>query len=266
MRVVTFNMLHGGLSSGLVGDGERLEERLAMAAAELGALEVDVVGLQEASAGRRRGTVARRLADALGFDAVSAPVMSRTRLGRLAAAVMRLDEGPAILSRFPIVASGVAPIRCGDPFARLLLCAEIAVPSGLVDVCSTHVTRSACQGESLHDLVQARRRDRPFVLLADLNATETAPALRRFLEAGFVDAFRAANPGVPGPTVWQPVRAAERLARRRVDYVLVAPAAAARVVASRVVLDTPRRAADGGVLWPSDHYGVLADLEIDAQK
>jgi hypothetical protein len=35
-----------------------------------------------------------------------------------------------------------------------------------------------------------------------------------------------------------------------------------RVRASRVVLDTPGRLANGGVLWPSDHYGVLADLDL----
>jgi hypothetical protein len=35
-----------------------------------------------------------------------------------------------------------------------------------------------------------------------------------------------------------------------------------RVRASRVVLDTPRRLEDGKILWPSDHYGVLAELEV----
>jgi len=35
-----------------------------------------------------------------------------------------------------------------------------------------------------------------------------------------------------------------------------------RVLESRVVLDIPRRRADGTTLWPSDHYGVLAVIEI----
>src|SRR2546425_3178407 len=38
LRVVTFNLLHGGPSSGWRGDGEHLEERLAMVTRELGAL------------------------------------------------------------------------------------------------------------------------------------------------------------------------------------------------------------------------------------
>ena len=34
------------------------------------------------------------------------------------------------------------------------------------------------------------------------------------------------------------------------------------VVSSRVALNARRRYADGTVLWPSDHYGVLAELEL----
>jgi hypothetical protein len=35
------------------------------------------------------------------------------------------------------------------------------------------------------------------------------------------------------------------------------------VVASRVVLDAPGRRPDGRPLWPSDHYGVLAEIVLD---
>jgi hypothetical protein len=34
------------------------------------------------------------------------------------------------------------------------------------------------------------------------------------------------------------------------------------VAASRIVLDTPHRLPDGTTLWPSDHYGVLAELLV----
>jgi hypothetical protein len=51
---------------------------------------------------------------------------------------------------------------------------------------------------------------------------------------------------------------------RRVDYIF---AVAGRDVvpeirASRLVLNAPRRLEDGTVLWPSDHYGVLADIDL----
>ena len=76
--------------------------------------------------------------------------------------------------------------------------------------------------------------------------------------------IRVANPDVPGFTVWQPVRTEAPQANRRVDYVLVAPGGEApvRVGASRVILDRPGRGADGKALWPSDHYGVLSEVEV----
>jgi endonuclease/exonuclease/phosphatase family metal-dependent hydrolase len=263
LRVVSLNVLHGGLASGLVGDGERLEERLTMIRDGLGALEADVIGLQEASAGPGRGNVARRLARALGVDVVAAPVMSRTFLGWVAAAVLRLDEGPAVLSRFPIAASETVPLPCGDPFARLLLCAEIAAPGGPIDVCATHVDGTPCQLAGLFEALRRRRRpDRALVVLGDLNAVPEHRGIRRLLSAGFLDALAVADARVSGATVWQPVRDPRRLARRRVDYVLVAPDDAVRVVSSRLVLDAPGRGADGAALWPSDHYGVLADLDL----
>jgi hypothetical protein len=33
---------------------------------------------------------------------------------------------------------------------------------------------------------------------------------------------------------------------------------------SRVVLDVPHRLPDGRTLWPSDHYGVLAELALSS--
>ena len=60
LRFVTFNLLHGGIFSELSGDDEGLEERLRITVEGLRALRADVVGLQEASTGRRRGDVAAR--------------------------------------------------------------------------------------------------------------------------------------------------------------------------------------------------------------
>ena len=54
------------------------------------------------------------------------------------------------------------------------------------------------------------------------------------------------------------------MARRRVDYIFLVPGLEIRgdVAASRVVLDVPHRLADGTTLWPSDLYGVLAELIV----
>ena len=83
-------------------------------------------------------------------------------------------------------------------------------------------------------------------------------------EAGFVDAYRTANPTTPGLTTWQRVDGDEPTVFRRVDYVFVVPGreVKTRVRAGRVVLNTPSRETDGTMLWPSDHYGVLVELDL----
>jgi endonuclease/exonuclease/phosphatase family metal-dependent hydrolase len=268
LRVVTLNVLHGGPLSGRWNDGDRLEERVDLIAAGLRGLDPDLVGLQEASVGRGRGDVAARLATALGFAHVFAPVRygGSAWLGQALSALAGFDEGPALLSRFPVAdwrADAVGP--CDEAWARMLLCADVETPWGRLDACSTHIAGDLCQAESLRNLLAPRQADVPLLLAGDLNAIDTSPALQLLVrDVGLIDTFRSANPTEPGFTVWQPVRAASRLARRRVDYVLFRPAdgTGGRVVASRVVLDTPRREPDGTVLWPSDHYGVLTEIEI----
>jgi endonuclease/exonuclease/phosphatase family metal-dependent hydrolase len=71
------------------------------------------------------------------------------------------------------------------------------------------------------------------------------------------------NRTAAGATVWQRPFWPEPTAVRRVDYIFVTGPVGANVVrASRVVLDRPRKDAEGRTIWPSDHYGVLADLNL----
>ncbi len=262
LRIVTINLLHGGMTSELTGRGQHLEERLTMVVRELRTLDADVVGVQEASRGRRRGDVAARLASALGFQHVYAPAAPRWPL---VSRVLGLEEGPAVLSRFPIVTSHAHPIDgCGGLYRRVLVCAELATPRGPLEACSTHLDGSDCHAERVASILGARPRTAPLLLMGDLNATEQSKGIRNLIAAlGLVDTFREANPAAPGFTVWQPVWLERPFASRRVDFILLAPGAntRARVVASRVVLNQPSRT-QGRVLWPSDHYGVLSEVEI----
>ena len=267
LRFVSYNMLHGGMSSGLWGDGERLDDRLDAAAEALHALDPDVVGLQEASRGWRRGNVAARLGLKLGYDVVAAGSTSMlfggNFLGFLSSAVLAMDEGPAIASRFPIarVTRTLLP-QCHAFYRRVLLCAEVCTPWGPVETCSTHLNGSECQAASVDAELRARPRGMPIVLMGDLNATEDTPGLHVLRErAGLVDTFRVANPHAPGFTDNQELDVEHPTAEERVDYVLMAPAPGRRgdVVRSRVVLDRPARH-HGTMLWPSDHYGVLSEV------
>jgi len=274
LRCLTFNMLHGGVFSGLVGNAQDLDRRLEMTLEELRDLDVDILALQEASTGNDRGNMAERVAARLGFHFAYAPASFRLfaseRLNSVANWVMNLTEGPAIVSRFPLKSWQAYDLpRCGrftDP--RVLLCAELNTPWGALPVCSTHTSGLSCHSESIVRLTNNHRGALPLLLMGDFNASEDSPAITALTQGGgFVDAFRLVNPGVAGLTVWQRVDAVHPTVFRRVDYLFIAPGREipARVLSSRVVLNTPRRMEDGRALWPSDHYGVLTEVQIAAQ-
>jgi endonuclease/exonuclease/phosphatase family metal-dependent hydrolase len=269
LRLATFNLLHGGPWASFTGDDHELESRLAMTIEQLRALDLDLVALQESSVTRRRGDVAARIARALGLAHVHARATERVfglrLLGRLIVGVLGFVEGPAILSRFPITSAEIVDLpRCQrrlDP--RVAFRADVQTPAGAIAVVSTHTTRDDCQTRHVAELALAQD-GRATLVMGDLNTGETAPGLAAFREHGFVDVFRAANPVAPGHTVWQRIDAPAPTVLRRVDYVFLKPGSGIEldVVSSRVVLNTPRPREAGGMLWPSDHYGVFAEVGL----
>jgi exodeoxyribonuclease-3 len=71
--------------------------------------------------------------------------------------------------------------------------------------------------------------------------------IRRVLDAGYIDAFRALHPDAPGPTfpVWDP--------HIRLDYLFLPSGWRGRLIASEVVMQGPVREA-------SDHLPLLTEL------
>jgi endonuclease/exonuclease/phosphatase family metal-dependent hydrolase len=272
--VVTFNLLHGGPWGEWTGDDQHLERRLAIVTAELERLRPDVVALQEASIGWRRGNVAARLARRLDMQYVHEPATERVFgvrvFGWLATRLIGFREGPAILSRFPIVASEAIDLpRCRKRYdPRVVLSATLRTPGGDMLVYSTHASRDDCQIARIAEIVQDRRNGLPALVMGDLNAGDTTEPVERMRASGFVDAFRSANPTALGATVWQPIEAPRSMVSRRVDYIFALPGheVGVRVPESRVVLDTPVRQPDGATLWPSDHHGVLATIALVSHR
>ena len=179
LRVLTYNLLHDGPWSGFFENGTHLKERLDMTIQELRRLQPDVIALQEASDSRRHGNVPQRIADALGYHMVFAPATERIfgsgRLDRLIISVLGFKEGPAILSRYPIVASEVYDLpRCRyrlDP--RILLRAEIDIPDGPVQVFSAHTSKGdECQLQRVGELFREHRGTGQAILMGDLNTGE----------------------------------------------------------------------------------------------
>jgi endonuclease/exonuclease/phosphatase family metal-dependent hydrolase len=268
-------LFHGGAFSGLNGDARDLDFRLEAVVEELRHLDVDVIGLQEASTGRARGNVAERLAARLGYHAVYAPsnprIFGNGWISRAMAALLNFTEGPAIVSRFPVLEWNLHELpACGRFFERrTVLSATLDTPLGPMRVFSAHTLGEPCQTHPVADLVRKGRGPLPAILMGDFNAVEDSPAIAAFkTQTGFIDAFRVANPHQPGFTDWQRITEPTPTVRRRVDYLFLVPAdtVQTRVLSSRLILNTPRVLPDGSPLWPSDHYGVLADLEISGSS
>src|SRR5262245_53210444 len=211
IRVLTFNLLHGGPVASVTGDGEHLEDRLAIVVAELRRLQPDVIALQEASIGSRRGHVALRLARELGYHAAHASTTERifkyALLSRLAVRLIDFSEGPAVLSRWPIVARDVIQLtRCRPLDSRLVLGVTLDAPTRLLQIYSTHSSGDACQLSHIEQIARERRAVLPSVLMGDFNASEDVPALASLTRV-FVDAFRTVHPDEPGFTDLQQTNA-----------------------------------------------------------
>jgi endonuclease/exonuclease/phosphatase family metal-dependent hydrolase len=147
-----------------------------------------------------------------------------------------------------------------------MLQATVTTPWGPLQIFSAHTGRGEeCQITRAAEIVQDRLPAGPSVLMGDFNTPETSHLLTAMKkEAGFIDAFRAANPDINGPTVWQRIDSIEPTVSRRVDFVFLlnGSSSKASIRQSRVVLDRPGRLPDGTTLWPSDHYGVLAEFDF----
>lgn len=108
--------------------------------------------------------------------------------------------------------------------------------------------------------------DLPVVVAGDFNSQTTQPAYAEMTTAGFTDEWAAANPSDPGLTCCQVppdsiVNPVSQL-RTRIDYVF-ARGLFAPLDLHLVGADPSARTPSG--LWPSDHAGLVATLEIGPQ-
>lgn len=246
--------------------------RLAALGRELERVAPDVLGLQE---------VLHTTDPALGPSQLDELARADLPYRAFAAAHRTpggLDFGNAIVSRFPIShAETLALPACGKS-PRVVAFARVETPAGTLPFFCTHLHYRADDGfvreQQVLELARlvdqhARGADLPAVVTGDFNALPEAAEMRflRGLQSlegqsvRFFDAFEHAGhgPGVtfdeahnPFASVW-PDRPA------RIDYVLVRridDRGRGRPLRAEVCFD---RAGDDGV-FPSDHYGVFADL------
>lgn len=276
LRVVTLN---------LWGESAPLERRLALAFEQLAELSPDVVALQEVRVVPGKVTnTAETLASALGMRHVYEKTV----------AWGGGDEGLALLSAHPILSSGHRELpHATESERRIVLWAVLDVEGTQVAAFSTHLNYRMTHGrereaqvaavdEAVRGVLAPAESDpaaRPAfgVVMGDFNAAPACDEIRFLRGEHTLDGRRVyyqdaylCQPGGrsgelgPGLT-WSRKNPATGKLRflefdRRIDYVFVTQASRdgrGLVRSCRVVLD---RADEAGI-YPSDHFGVYAEIE-----
>jgi len=245
-RVATLN---------LEQDHKRWDARRALVVEQLGAVKPDVLALNEVCMPLRTAHWIRDAArERFGLEY---NLVQQTRVNGLSAV-----EGEALLTRFPIVETGNLDYRTRDIVA---LVARVAVGAAAVDVYVTHQVGSVFddslrlyQAQQLLAWIDSRAGAAARVVCGDFNATLDMPSA-----ALMATRFR---PTQTAPTAFTPLAGARGEVShpgwprmdRCIDYIWISDALT--VVESRVCFDQPSPA--DPTLWPSDHAGVWADLEL----
>lgn len=246
LHVATLNILN------LV---DRWPERLPLILADMAVLQPDLLGLQEVVYVMQQD----RLIGAAGEGRYAA---HRGWAGRP-------EYGNSLLVREPLLAGEVERLDLGH--GRSALRSRLDLPGGAtVSVAVTHL-HHVVEAEAVRD-AQTRQlvawlADAPDadaeVVVGDFNAEPVEATHARMLAAGYRSAYAEANGAEPA-TTWPSGLQAPAMDTDGdpgcLDYVWVR--GAVRVVSARLAFDRPHP--EDPSLYPSDHLGVSAHLEIGA--
>jgi endonuclease/exonuclease/phosphatase family metal-dependent hydrolase len=245
-RVVTLN---------LEQDHKRWSDRLPLISAEIAGLRPDVIALNEVCVPLQ---TARLLRDsAIAATGFPYKLVQQTRVNGLSKL-----EGEALLTRFAVVETGNLDYQARDIVA---LVARVVIEERPVDFYVTHLYMSRgddslrlFQVQQLLQWIESRADGTPAIVCGDFNATLDASS------AGLMATrFR---PTQTMPTAFTPL--ADRNGAvshpywprmdRCIDYIWISDGI--ETLASEVCFNRP--SPDDPSLWPSDHAGVWADLQI----
>lgn len=276
VRVLTIN----------VQNDEGDPRRMKVLNQELRRLDPDVVALQEVLHSDERDQLAELLANTDLHGTHQAQAMGYTP------AFAERYGGSAVATRWPHRVREVLDLRSagvGDlPWCTLAVSVPLPGEGDVLFIAATASWRLDAesarerQAVALTDLDARHRTALPSIIAGDFNAGPEAASIRylsglQSLDGRSVryhDAWAVAGRG-PGYT-WTADNDNGRVAidqivgqpehRRRVDYVFVGswdahPHAHCRVHAAQLAFDQP---VDG--VWASDHFGVVADVEIGASS
>jgi endonuclease/exonuclease/phosphatase family metal-dependent hydrolase len=171
-------------------------------------------------------------------------------------------EAEGLLTRYPVVETANLDYRSYNCVAQV---ARFEMGGKLLDVYVTHLIAARVedvarqfQARQLLAWAQSRGEADFSVVCGDFNAAPDQPSVR-LMASSFTPTQTAPTAFTPsmepggGPTHPEWPRF-----DRCIDYIWVSPSI--KIVASGLCFDKP--APDDSALWPSDHVGVWADLEL----
>jgi endonuclease/exonuclease/phosphatase family metal-dependent hydrolase len=244
LHVATFNILNLA---------DRWVERLQLILADMAALQPDVLGLQEVVFVMQQD----RLIGAAGEG----------HYATLRGWAGRPEYGNSLLIREPLAGRDVERLDLG--LQRAAHRTVIELPAGaslLVAVTHLHHAVPATaerdeQAVALIDWLARAPGTDATIVMGDFNADPAEPAYSRMVAAGFRSAFAEANgaePAVTWPSGLQAPAMDTDGEPDCLDYIWLR--GAVRAVDARLVFDRPHP--DDPSLYPSDHVGVAAHVEI----
>jgi endonuclease/exonuclease/phosphatase family metal-dependent hydrolase len=246
LRVATLNILNLA---------DRWPERLPLILADMAALQPDLLALQEVVYVMQQD----RLIGAAGEG----------RYEAIRGWAGRPEYGNSLLVRSPLAGCEVDRLDLG--LGRSALRARVDLPGGTsVLVVVTHLHHrgpdEAARDEQTRALVDWLDRgpgEDATMAMGDFNADPAEPTYARMQAAGFRSAFAETNgnePSVTWPSGLQAPAMDTDGNPQCLDYIWVR--GDVRVLVSRLAFDRPHP--EDPTLYPSDHVGITAELEIGA--
>lgn len=244
LRVATLNILNLA---------DRWPERLPLILADMAALQPDLLGLQEVVYVMQQD----RLIGAAGEGDYA---VHRGWAGRP-------EYGNSLLVRRPLEATDVERLDLG--LGRSAHRAVIRLPAGSTLLMTVthfhHVPADEAARDDQAGRLLAWLDDGPpvdaQVTVGDFNAEPVEPTYARMVEAGFRSAYAVSN-GEDPPVTWPSGLQAPAMDTDGepgcLDYIWIR--GSVRVTDARLVFDRPHP--DDATLYPSDHVGIAAELEI----
>ena len=235
---------------------DRWPERLPLILADMAALQPDILGLQEVVYVMQQD----RLIGAAGEG----------RYAAMRGWAGRPEYGNSLLVREPLIARDVERIDLGLQRAAHRMLVDL--PGGsTVLVAVTHLHHAvpaAAERDEQTAALLSWLADAPAttdatatIVMGDFNADPAEPAYARMTAAGFRSAFAEAN-GAEPPVTWPSGLQAPAMDTDGepscLDYIWLR--GLARVTDARLVFDRPDPI--DPTLFPSDHLGVAAHLEV----